>query len=47
MSNCITTFSRVKFTPLDPKKEDILIDDIDIINYLKISRQNIISKNQE
>lgn len=28
MSNCITTFSRVKFTPLDPKKEDILIDDI-------------------
>lgn len=28
MSDCITTFSRVKFTPLNPKKEDILVDDI-------------------
>ena len=28
MSDCITTFSKVKFTPLNPKKEDILVDDI-------------------
>lgn len=28
MSDCITTFSRVRFTPLNPKKEDILVDDI-------------------
>ena len=28
MSDCITTFSRVKLNPLNPKKENILIDDI-------------------
>ncbi len=28
MSDCITTFSKVRFTPLNPKKEDILVDDI-------------------
>lgn len=28
MSDCITTFSKVRFNPLNPKKEDILVDDI-------------------
>lgn len=28
MSNCITTFSKVSFDPLNPDKEDILLDDI-------------------
>ena len=28
MSDCITTFSKVKFNPLNPTKDDILVDDI-------------------
>ena len=28
MSDYITTFSKIKFAPLNPKKEDILVDDI-------------------
>lgn len=28
MSDFMTTFSKVEFTPLNPKKEDILVDDI-------------------
>lgn len=28
MPNSITTYSKVNFTPLEPKKEDIIIDDI-------------------
>lgn len=28
MSDGITTFSKVKFNPLNPTKDDILVDDI-------------------